>query len=62
MILERRFWGYGGLQMAFAKHLLLAKIRTPGRRVYWFLISKGYKTYLLLARTFLGFLPRRDAR
>jgi len=48
--------------MAFAKHLLLAKIRTPGRRVYWFLISKGYKTYLLLARTFLGFLPRRDAR
>lgn len=59
-ILERRFWGYGGLQMAFAKHMLLAKIRTPGRPVYWFLISKGYKTYLLLARNFLGFWPRRD--
>ena len=59
-ILERRFWGYGGLQTAFARHMLLAKLRTPGRPVYWFLISKGYKTYLLLARNFLGYWPRRD--
>ena len=59
-ILERRCWGYGGLQTAFAKHMLLAKLRTPGRPVYWFLISKGYKTYLLLARNFQSFWPRRD--
>ncbi len=60
-ILERRFWGYGGLQVAFAKHMLRAKLRRPWRPVYWFLISKGYKTYLLLARSFLSFWPRRDA-
>ena len=35
-----------------------AHLRTP---LYWFLISKGYKTYLLLSRNFQDYWPRHDA-
>jgi hypothetical protein len=36
------------------------KLRNPRVPVYWFLITKGYKTYLLLARNFPEHWPRRD--
>ena len=32
----------------------------PFTRVYWFLISKGYKTYLLISRNFPEYWPRHD--
>src|SRR5688572_13596920 len=34
--------------------------RWPWRPAYWFLISKGYKTYLLMARNFPEHWPRHD--
>ena len=38
--------------------------RLPSARpltpVYWFLISKGYKTYLLLSRNYTTYWPRHD--
>lgn len=58
-VLERAHWGDGALQRAFGRALLSTKLRHPGRRAYWFLISKGYKTYLLLARNFPEHWPRR---
>jgi len=59
-ILERDIWGGTQFQSAFTRYMLRAKLRYLGRPVYWFLISKGYKTYLLLANNFLSYYPRYD--
>ena len=57
-IIERDYWGAGkhlGYQMVkLLTRLSLSRPRTP---LYWFLISKGYKTYLLMARNMNEFYP-----
>lgn len=47
-VIHRENWGQKGLQREMCRVLLRAKLRQPRTRVFWFLISKGYKTYLLL--------------
>ncbi|MCC2638858.1 MAG: hypothetical protein K0Q68_2577 [Moraxellaceae bacterium] len=59
-ILERAYWGSRALQLEFFKFLVAEKARHPFNPVYWFLISKGFKTYLLLANNFYTFYPRHD--
>lgn len=59
-ICDERFWGQRALHTAFLRYVLRVKLRNPLTPVYWFLISKGYKTYLLLARNFPEFWPRYD--
>ena len=65
-VIDREYWGQKQLQLAFARLLARLKLRTPTRPVYWFLISKGYRTYLLLANAFPRAVPRvgvdEDAR
>lgn len=51
-IIEKEYWGNTALQKAFAIQLLKTKIKNPKTPVYWLLISKGYKTYLLLTNNF----------
>jgi hypothetical protein len=48
-IIERSYWGQGILGKAFLSYMLKQKLKNPFRTFYWFLISKGYKTYLLMA-------------
>jgi hypothetical protein len=57
-VLSRGYWGQRALQRCFSALLIREKLKAPHSRVYWFLISKGYKTYLLLARNFPDFWPR----
>lgn len=59
-IIERAYWGSRALQLEFFKFLIAEKARHPFQAIYWFLISKGYKTYLLLANNFFTFYPRHD--
>jgi hypothetical protein len=59
-IVDGRFWGQTALQRAFFWFTLRHKLTHPHLPVFWFLISKGYKTYLLLARNFPEHWPRRD--
>ena len=59
-VLERAYWGDGALQRAFLRTCLVRSLANPLRPVYWFLISKGYKTYLLLSRHVPEHWPRRD--
>ncbi|MBC7894922.1 MAG: hypothetical protein H7066_05895 [Cytophagaceae bacterium] len=59
-VIDRAYWGQKQLQFAFAKVLLSIKLQSPRRALYWFLISKGYRTYLLLANSFPHAIPRRD--
>lgn len=57
-VLEKEYWGNKALGVAFLKYLWSEKVKNPARPVYWFLISKGYKTYLLMANNFKTHYPR----
>lgn len=59
-VIDREYWGQKQLQLAFLKLLFRTKLRAPRRPVYWFLLSKGYRTYLLLANAFPRSVPRVD--
>lgn len=64
-VIERDFWGQSALRSAFCRLLIVTwwrnLVATAGRRpCYWFLISKGYKTYLLLTNNFPTHWPRHD--
>lgn len=58
-IIERAHWGSRSLQSAFARKLFVEACKSPLMPQYWLLISKGYKTFLLMARNFPEFHPRR---
>jgi len=47
-VIDRACWGQKNLQRAFTRYLIRCLILEPRRRLYWFLLSKGYKTYLLM--------------
>ena len=59
-VVDREGWGQTALQIAFLKFIIRYKLSHPLMPVYWFLISKGYKTYLLLSRNFPTYWPRHD--
>lgn len=58
-ILEQAYRGSRSLQGAFARKLLWEAVKAPLTPQYWLLISKGYKTFLLMARNFPDYYPRR---
>lgn len=57
-IIEKEFWGQGTLGVAFLKYLFIEKLKRPFSPLYWYLISKGFKTYLLMANNFDEHWPR----
>ncbi len=57
-IIEKEYWGGSALQMAFIMYMFKEKLKRPFSPLYWFLISKGYKTYLLMANNFVEHYPR----
>jgi len=59
-IVEPEYWGNKTMHTAFAMKMLKTKILRPTTPVFWLLISKGYKTYLLMAHNFERFYPRHD--
>lgn len=61
-IVEKEYWGAGAINNAFLKRLLIEAIKDPFTAQYWFLISKGYKTFLLLSRNFPEYYPRPQAQ
>ena len=60
-VVDRAYWGQRKLGREFLKYLFIKKIRTPFTPVYWLLISKGYKTYLLMANNFREHYPRYES-
>jgi hypothetical protein len=59
-VIDPAYWGQKQLQLAAAKLLFTLKLQRPRRPLYWFLISKGYRTYLILANAFPVSCPRLD--
>lgn len=56
-IMEDTYWGKNPLHFQYFFYFLKVMLKNPIRPVYWFLISKGYKTYLILANNFLNYYP-----
>lgn len=59
-VIHRDYWGNAALQVSFLKFLFMQKLKKPFSPLYWFLISKGYKTYLLMANNFGEHYPRYE--
>lgn len=59
-VVARGYWGQKVLGVEFLKRLWLRKAQRPLEPLYWFLISKGYKTYLLMANNFPVHYPRYE--
>lgn len=59
-IKDRSFWGDKKLAVGFFKFILSEWAKKPLTPFYWFLISKGYKTYMFLARNLVEYWPRYD--
>jgi hypothetical protein len=51
-VIDKLYWGRKNLQIAFSRYIFNTKMQNFGRPVYWFLISKGFKTYMMLRRNF----------
>lgn len=59
--IDPAFWGGQALVRAWAHFVGELRAHNPSRRLFWFLISKGYRTYLYLPFFFHRFYPRVDA-
>lgn len=59
-VIEKEYWGSRALQRAMYRFLVQFKMRYPTQPVYWMLISKGFKTYLLLANNYYSYYPNLD--
>lgn len=60
-VVAREYWGQRVLGKVFLRYLLAQKLKEPHRPLWWFLITKGYKTYLLMANNFAEHYPRYEA-
>ena len=51
-VTKQKYWGTKILQKAFFIYIVASKLRSPFRPVYWMLMSKGFKTYLMMRKNF----------
>lgn len=56
-VVDQDYWGSKGLQKAFFYYIVQSKLLTPTEPLYWCLISKGHKTYLMMKRNFKESFP-----
>jgi hypothetical protein len=59
-IVDREYWGNNPLTQIWGRFALWLMDTNPGPELYWFLITKGYKTYRFLPVFFHEFYPRFD--
>ncbi len=59
-VVDRAWWGTRVLGRVFLWHLVKRRVRHLFRPYWWILISKGYKTYLLMANNFPEHYPTVD--
>jgi hypothetical protein len=59
-IVDRKYWSSNPLSQLWGRLALSLIDSCPDQPLYWFLISKGYKTYRFLPVFFREFYPRYD--
>ncbi|MES2090857.1 MAG: hypothetical protein V4532_12880 [Pseudomonadota bacterium] len=61
-IIEQAYWGNNALANTFYRRLIIERFKRPFVPFYWFLISKGYKTYLLMTNNFYNYYPNVNGK
>lgn len=61
-VVKREFWGNRALQATFVKLVMRLRFQYPRDEFYWLLISKGYKTYLLMANNYYVYYPNVEGK
>lgn len=56
-VIHEDYWGSKSLQKSFFWFILESKLISPFRPVYWMLMSKGVKTYLMMRKNFVKSYP-----
>lgn len=59
-VMAKEYWGHPGLPNSFFRWLLAERLKNPFVEVHWFLVSMGYRTYLILANNFYNYYPNID--
>lgn len=59
-IIDPQHWGSIALPVSFGEMMFSIMSRHPGRKLFWMLISKGFRTYRFLPVFFKNFYPRHD--
>ena len=60
-VIDPAHWGSKALQTAFGRFCLEQKLKHPRRKLYWLLLSKGFRTYLLAVNYFPRTFPKPGA-
>jgi hypothetical protein len=60
-IVDRAYWGEQELRRCWCRYVSSIYAEEPAVPLYWFLISKGYRTYLYLPLFFERFYPNCEA-
>jgi|SRR6185369_5802143 len=60
-IIQHEHWGSQALPLAFASYAASVKSANPDEPLFWFLISKGHRTYRYLPLLFHDYYPRYEA-
>jgi hypothetical protein len=61
-IVDRAYWGEQELGRCWCRYVSSVYWEEPDVPLYWFLISKGYRTYLFLPLFFESFYPNCEAQ
>lgn len=61
-VIDPAHWGSKALQTAFGRFCLERKLAHPRRRLFWLLLTKGFRTYLLAVNYFPQTFPKPGAR
>lgn len=59
-VIDKKHWNQRALGRAFLRYLFIEKLKSPFEPLHWLLISKGYKTYLMMANNFSEHYPRLE--
>lgn len=61
-VIQKEFWGTRSLVSTMLKLLIKLRFVYARSEFYWLLISKGYKTYLLLANNYYAYYPHVNGK
>lgn len=61
-IIDKEYWGSRELPRVWGKLILSLIKKHQGSKLYWFYISKGFMTYMLMPRYFFNFYPKYDSQ
>lgn len=59
-VMHKDYWGHPAFRKAFFMWLVRERLKNPLIEMHWFLISMGYRTYLILANNFYDYYPNID--